>query len=494
MILRQPRSAEHSVKQTAPSAHSYGMQVGQTKADPESVRRLPVRRVNSLRYHVALLTAATVAIAIGLMLAATFWTVSQFILRSIDQNLESKVDVALEQVQEVNFMEDAEAYVQDFKTYNSNLRISVSPPGWGYYVGDDIPLTTQPDQSEDFDSYSIDAERIATKSNDQGAVVIIAQDLDDTYDILAQLGIWLVVFGSLGLLIALLAGWIAARTSLHQLEKLNANIREIAENDDLREVSVVGKDEIAALARSFNALVVALKDSRQRQAELVMDAGHELKTPLTSLRNNIELLMMVSQSPQHSLPPGEIDAMYRDIIAQLDELSTLIGDLVDLAREDGSEVNPEAVDLEQVVETAVTRVRRRGASLEFKIQTAPWHIVGDSHALERCVVNLLDNAAKWSPANGVVRLSMTPHPDRQMLQLEVSDSGPGIPIEDREKVFNRFYRSVKTRSTPGSGLGLSIVQSTVTRHGGDIFVADSDDGGCRMVVYLPGSQDEHQIE
>lgn len=496
MVLRQPRSQATPPLPPPPVQEplSFGLEVGNTPKRPANARRLSVRRVNSLRYHVALLTAATVAVAIGLMLAAAFWTVYQSSLRAIDNSLENKVDVVLDQIEDVNFMEDADAYVQNFKEYNADLRISVSPPGWGYYVGDDIPISTPPDRSGDFATYTIDSERVATKSTEQGTVIILAQDLEGTYQALAQLGVWLIVCGSLGLLIALLAGWITARTSLRQLEILNEDIREIAESDDLREVSVVGKDEIAALARSFNALVAALKVSRQRQAELVMDAGHELKTPLTSLRNNIELLMMVRQNPERTLPQSEVNAMYRDITAQLDELSTLIGDLVDLAREDGSEVNPEAVDLEQVVQTAVTRVRRRGATLDFRIQTAPWYIVGDSHALERCIVNLLDNAAKWSPPNGVVRLSMTPNQARQMLTLEVCDSGPGIAPEDREKVFNRFYRSVKTRSTPGSGLGLSIVQSTVRRHGGDIFVGDSSDGGCRMIVYLPGSMYESQIE
>lgn len=127
--------------------------------------------------------------------------------------------------------------------------------------------------------------------------------------------------------------------------------------------------------------------------------------------------------------------------------------------------------------------------MKFRVRFIPWVLEGDPFALGRATLNLMDNAAKWSPATGTVRVSMQQISEHEV-RLRVDDSGPGIPPEEREKVFERFYRSAEARSMPGSGLGLAIVKSVIERHEGAIEIKESSDGGTRMEVTLPGYRGE----
>ncbi len=158
---------------------------------------------------------------------------------------------------------------------------------------------------------------------------------------------------------------------------------------------------------------------------------------------------------------------------------------MDLAREDAPETVFELVDLSEVVERSLEKARRRRNEIDFEARTTPWFIYGDQAGLSRAVLNVLDNAAKWSPTGDRVDVTMRQIGDR-LLELVVDDAGPGIPLEDRELVFERFYRSTASRSMPGSGLGLAIVRQVVVKHGGTIAVETSDRGGTRIRIVLPG--------
>ena len=162
----------------------------------------------------------------------------------------------------------------------------------------------------------------------------------------------------------------------------------------------------------------------------------------------------------------------------------MVGDLVDLAREDGPQQVIEHVDVDEIIATSLARVERRRPDITFDVQTAPWYVYGDSAGLGRAVLNLMDNAAKWSPENGIVRVRLTPLSE-VVAEFTVADSGPGIPKEDRDKVFERFYRSIQSRSMPGSGLGLAIVKSLVEQHGGSISVDSELGSGSVFTVRLP---------
>jgi two-component system sensor histidine kinase MprB len=223
-------------------------------------------------------------------------------------------------------------------------------------------------------------------------------------------------------------------------------------------------------------MLKALDASLRRQRQLVADAGHELRTPLTSLRTNIELL---SQAHDR-LPARARDELLTDIRAQIGELSTLVGDLVELARDEPLSRDPETVELADVVDNAVERVRRRAPGITFDVRTQPWLVLGDAQLLERAVTNLLDNAAKWSPPLGTVHVRLTDG------LLSVADEGPGIRDEDLPHVFERFYRSSEARTLPGSGLGLAIVQQTAERHGGRVEAGRAAAGGALFTLRLPG--------
>ena len=231
------------------------------------------------------------------------------------------------------------------------------------------------------------------------------------------------------------------------------------------------------LAESFNQMLRSLNSSRERQAQLIADAGHELRTPLTSLRTNIDLLSADARTGM--LSQQDRIAIMADVNAQLIEFTTLIGDLVQLAR-DETAAKPEPLDFRDVVNSALDRVRRRGHGLLFDVELDPFYVVGDSDTLERAITNLLDNAVKWSPPGGTIRVQL--EGDR----LRVADQGPGIAEEDLPHVFDRFYRADTARNTPGTGLGLSIVAQTITQHGGWVRAGRSAQGGAEFTVQLPG--------
>jgi len=274
-------------------------------------------------------------------------------------------------------------------------------------------------------------------------------------------------------------GWVIARSGLEPIQRLTEAVIRVTETDQLEAIEPGGMDELTDLTRSFNTMMSTLASSRDRQRRLIGDAGHELRTPLTSLRTNVELL--IADDRQGMLPPGARSEILRDIAAQLGEFTQLIGDLVHLSREDKVEPHPEPIDLRDVVNSALTRARRRGPGLHFDVELEPLFLVGEPDSLERAITNLLDNAVKFSPPGGTVTVRLIG--DR----VRIADEGPGIAEADLPHVFDRFYRSDQARNTPGSGLGLSIVAQTIKAHGGWVKAGRSEAGGAEFTIRLPGS-------
>jgi two-component system sensor histidine kinase MprB len=306
--------------------------------------------------------------------------------------------------------------------------------------------------------------------------LVLAQSLEPTDRMLDRLGLVLLLFGLAGVVTAGLAGWGVATNGLRPVRRLTGAVEEIARTERLDPIPVEGSDEIARLSTAFNQMLAALSGSRTRQRELVADAGHELRTPLTSLRTNLDLLVQ----SEGSLPGEQRRELLEDVRAQIAEMTTLIGDLVELAREQPHQSTDQVVELSEVVDQAVVRVRRRAPTLTFDVHTSPWWLHGDPTGLERAVTNLLDNAAKWSPEGGTVRVHLADG------TLMVADAGPGIPAADLPRVFDRFYRSSSARSMPGSGLGLSIVWAVAQRHRGVVRAGTGPDGGAGFWFWVPG--------
>ena len=273
---------------------------------------------------------------------------------------------------------------------------------------------------------TVNFQRVLAVHLPSGDSLLISKSLDPTGKVIKRLGTILLIVGGLGMAVAAIAGGTVARTGLRPVARLTDAAERVARTDDLRPIPVHGSDELARLTEAFNMMLRALAESRERQARLVTDAGHELRTPLTSLRTNVELLMASMAPGAPSIPDEEMAGLRTDVIAQIEELSTLVGDLVDLTRDDAGVTIHEPVDLSDVVYRSLERVRRRRNDIEFDVQTIRWQVYGDEAGLSRAVLNLLDNAAKWSPPNGRVAVRMA-QIDPMQAELVVSDFGQGIP-------------------------------------------------------------------
>ncbi len=322
-----------------------------------------------------------------------------------------------------------------------------------------------------------------------GSSLLISKSLARTDAVLTELRLVLLIVGGVGVAVAAVAGGMVTRAGLRPVARLTEAAERVARTDDLRPIPVYGSDELSRLTESFNLMLRALAESRERQARLVTDAGHELRTPLTSLRTNVELLMAAVEPGAPRLPEQEMAGLRADVIAQIEELSTLVGDLIDLTRDEAGGVVHEPVDMSEIVDRSLERVRRRRNDVDFDVHTIPWLVYGDAAGLSRAVLNLMDNAAKWSPSGGRIGVKMR-QLDPSHAELLISDNGPGIPPQERRLVFERFYRSASARAMPGSGLGLAIVKQVVLKHGGALRVEDTVPGGkppgTSFFVLLPG--------
>ncbi|HVH24469.1 MAG TPA: HAMP domain-containing sensor histidine kinase [Pseudonocardia sp.] len=448
----------------------------------------------SLRTRIGVLAAFAAALAVVLVSAAAFFTVRVNILDTLDTNLLQRATAAaqseLANPQELATIPTDVLGAGDIRLAvlladgraNSAEGYASAPP-----LGTDELLVAR-----GIDDYSVrtatddgDSYRVVAVQAGPGQALVMAQRLEPTRQVLARLGLALPVVGGIGVLLAALAGVAVARAGLRPVDRLTAAAERVAATGELRPIPVDGSDELARLTHSFNEMLQALAASQEQQRRLVADAGHELRTPLTSMRTNLELLASASRPGAPSLPDVERAEILEDVQAQVAELSTLVGDLVELARDDPPQVVHETLELTEVVERALERARRRAGDVEFVPNLVPWTLVGDSTALERAVLNLLDNAAKWSPPGGRVRVQMRPLDDWSVL-LEVADSGPGIAAEDLPRVFDRFYRADTSRTMPGSGLGLAIVRQVAVRHGGAVWAERAPEGGALLAMRLPG--------
>jgi two-component system sensor histidine kinase MprB len=255
--------------------------------------------------------------------------------------------------------------------------------------------------------------------------------------------------------------------------RLTHAAERIAETGDPSErVGASGRGELARLGGAFNTMLAALEDSIETQRRFVADASHELRTPLTSMQTNIEVLR------QHErLDPQQRGELFGDLEREAHEMRDLITGLLELARGDAN-LERRSVQLDELVESVVDRARARFPHVNWEEQLEPTNVEGVPERLERAVWNLLENAGKWSTNGKPVEVRLADG------ELTVRDHGPGIAPEDREHVFDRFYRSTAARSLPGSGLGLAIVREVAEAHGGRVAAEEAPGGGALMRLTL----------
>ena len=442
----------------------------------------PLTARASLAMRVALLTTAAVAVTLAAVSALVFVTVRAEFESSLDESMLRRANAAVS----ADYTPSAE------ELDLAGIKIFVVRGGQIFSRrGDDaaLPLNNheievsigQAKSSRRTTTLEGEPYRVVAVQAGEGSALVLAQPMESIQRALERLKVILLLASAAGVVLAGGAGWVVATNGLRPVRRLTAAAERVARTSELHPIKVTGHDELARLTTSFNQMLLALDASQQRQRQLVADAGHELRTPLTSLRTNIELLGQAAENPERQLSAAETTEIMDDVRAQLQELTTLVGDLVELARDEPMSRDPEPLDLADTVASALERVRPRAPSLTFDVEAESWPIIGEPPLLERAVTNLLDNAAKWSPEGGTVTVRLDDG------VLTVSDVGPGISDDDLPHVFDRFYRSSEARTLPGSGLGLSIVRRAAERHGGTVTAESPDGGGSVFTMTVPRS-------
>jgi two-component system, OmpR family, sensor histidine kinase MprB len=318
--------------------------------------------------------------------------------------------------------------------------------------------------------------RVLTQPMAAGGAIQVARSLEDTDHTLNTLIIILAAVSAGGIALAAALGPVVARTALAPAGEVSDAAEEVARTHDLtHRIEVRGDDELGRLAASFNEMMAGLERSEAAQRRLVADASHELRTPLATLRTNIETL-----GRSDDLDPEERKRLVADLTQELEEMTDLVGDVVELARAPGQDaVARQDIALDELTRDAIERAERRARDMSFTEDLHPSLVNADAQRLGRAISNMLDNACKWSPPGGRIEVLVDGG------RVTVRDHGPGFPAEDLDKVFDRFWRADDARGTPGSGLGLAIVQRVAEEHDGSAIASNAEDGGAVVSLELP---------
>lgn len=468
-----------------------------------------LRRFRSLpiRSRLALLVAAAVAFAVAAVSVTCWFIVQGRLYDQVDDDLQQARMKPGQDIEMSSALSDCTQTPQDTQPFRNLYSQVVKPDGTPCVTDSSVGAikVTQADKDVIKEGSSGDgiirdgtaedgtplrvmtipqlAQNRATGERSYVAVTV-AVSLKGTKSTLNDLSLILLLVSGVGVLGAGAAGLAVARAGLRPVDKLTEAVEHVARTEDLNiriPVEDEAEDEVARLSRSFNSMTSALASSRELQQQLIADAGHELRTPLTSLRTNIELLTR-SEETGRPIPEADRKALLASVKAQMTELAALIGDLQELSRSEGQRgERVQVISLEDTVEAALRRARLRGPELTITADIQPWYVRAEPAALERAVVNILDNAVKFSPEAGTIEVAL--HDG----VLTVRDHGPGIPADELPYVFDRFWRSPSARALPGSGLGLSIVARTIEQAGGQVTLSHADGGGTVATVRLPGA-------
>jgi two-component system sensor histidine kinase MprB len=445
-----------------------------------------------LRTRLTVLVTGAVALAVVMVSASTFFLARAQMRSVIDRSLIERADLARDyeggpsaliqrQEQLMAFMEGGfvrvDLYVQVASA--SGVRVGASSQRVVLPIsGDDVAIASGKEEGPLLRDVTVRDQHlrmVTATAGEEGLAIQLARPLTEVDQTLARLALVLALVGLGGIALAAGMGLAISHGSLAPLSSLSAAVEHVAETQDLESrIAVERDDEIGSLAAAFNTMLEALETSRSQQQRLVTDASHELRTPLTSLRTNIEFLARAE-----GMQETDRTALMNDVSYEMRELSSLVSEMVELATSAKAGDEPlEGVDLTETVEEVVTRARRR-TGRTITVTGNAGHIQGRPSSLQRAISNLIDNADKWSPPDGVIEVELSEG------RVEVADHGPGIREQDLRHIFDRFYRATEARTLPGSGLGLSIVKEIVAQHGGEVFAFNRD--GAVVGFEIPGA-------
>lgn len=412
----------------------------------------------TFRQRLMLLTAVAIACTVAATSFAVWRVASHQLISQVDASLASGSS--------------------PYARFNSMV---VAPDG--SHVGLDLPVTKRMlavangAASDYFDSTNVPGFHIREYvSAGPGGATVVVENLHPTDRALARIRFWALLIGGAGILIAAgLAAFVAAGALL-PIRRLTAAAESVAATGDLSErVEHGADDELGRLATRFNEMLAALEESVGRQRRLVADASHELRTPLTAARANVDLVR------EGHLSQDETRRALDEASTELSALTTLVSDLVELARGEERKLRVEEVHLDDLVAAAVERAKSRAPEATFVTSLSPTVVDADPVLLERAIGNLLDNAVKYSPPGAPIEVSV------RTGEVVVADQGPGVAEEDLPRIFDRFYRAAGARSKPGAGLGLAIVREAAEAHGGTATVESGGAGGARFRITLPAT-------
>ncbi len=370
----------------------------------------------------------------------------------------------------------ADGPVQILDRTGGIVRTSAIPP---LPVSDAAAAVAAGGRGATFETVAVDdgRVRIHTIPLTDGGAVQLARSLAEVDAALDLLTTRLLV---LGLVLAAVAGGVAlllADRVLRPVARLTTTVEHVAETGDLdTRIGAHGEDELARLARSFDVMLARLEEARRAQTQLIADASHALRTPLTSLRTNIDLLRSGSV-----LPAEDQERLLADLGDQLVVFGSLVDDLVELARGESAPDADEVVRLDDLARAAVEAADRDHPGATVRVETEPVSVGGDRRRLERAIRNLIDNAVVHGGGDVTVRVGVA----GTEAHLEVADRGPGLPDDLSARAFERFVRGADARGRAGSGLGLAIVAQTARTHGGTARIDARRGGGTLVTLTVP---------
>jgi len=421
----------------------------------------------SFRVRVTLLVAVAIAFTVAAASTAVWFVAKHELYDQLDNTLLTQANTGgpfghgnvLTMV--IDPDGDVSGPIASFIPITAHIRSVVAGKSTGYY--ENTRTTT-----------NIPIRELVLRQDD-GTTVISVQPLRPTLHALHRIRFWVLLIGAFGIAVAAGLAAFVATAVLRPVRRLTRAAETITATGNLTERVVVGGDaELGRLATRFNGMLAALEESVGRQRRLVADASHELRTPLTAARTNVDLVR------EGKLPDAEVRPALDEASVELDSLTSLVSDLVELARGEERKLRLEDVALDDLVSSAVERAKARAPGATFVMSLAPVHVRVDPVLVERAVGNLLDNAVKYSPPGAPIEVSVREG------EVVVADHGPGIAEEDLPRIFDRFYRAAAARAKPGAGLGLAIVREAAEAHGG-AATAESNAGGARFTLSLPAA-------
>ena len=438
----------------------------------------------SFRARVAVLVALVVAIAVACVAGSFLYLARGQAVESIDSKLRLRASAVIQLSEKFGRLREFDRrmfgdYAPDdvlLQVFDDNRRIWASNVEPLPILPENL-LVAQRKISSRISTTEIAGYRMRVLTlplRTPGRAAMVARPMDEVDAQLAglwRMSIQIFVIGVAG---SGLIGFVVAGRVVRPVRRLTEAATRVAETQNVDQpIDIKRDDEFGQLASSFNEMLGALSLSREQQHRLVTDASHELRTPITSLRTNLEYMQRNS-----SIEEDERRLILDDVLFELDELTGLVTELVDLATDQHHMGEAECIELDELVDAVVQRHRRR-TSYNIVYTATSSQIIAAPALVERAVSNMVDNALKWNPPDSSVQVRV------ENGSGIVSDNGPGIPVEEHEQVFERFYRTEGARSLPGSGLGLSIVRHVAESFGGQARIIDDGQPGTTIELSFP---------